>query len=126
MSEKFETFRDHFLSLYQSAVTDVARQLDRKSSPRLSVAGGGRPAVSVLPEIAADIARQEQARLAGTSSGIPSAPELKLDDRARACAELAFRYLKAKAAGDQQALARIKDEFSKGPCDPAWAMTIEE
>jgi hypothetical protein len=128
MSEKFETFRDYLLSLYQSAVTDVARQIDnRQSLTGLSGPGRGRPAASVLPGIAADIARREQARRqTGTAASGPSIQELTLGDRASVCAELAFRYLQAKATGDEQALAQLKQELTAGPCDPAWATTLEE
>ncbi len=127
MSEKFETFRDYFLSLYQSAVTDIATQLDNRNSSKGLTGSRGRSSLSVLPGIAADIARQEQARRkTGTTGGDPPIRDLTLGDRASVCAELAFRYMKAKATGDQQALAQIKGEFSAGPCDPAWATTIEE
>ena len=42
MADEFDTFRDHFLSLFQSAVTDVARQIDhrdRGAAKRPSVDG---------------------------------------------------------------------------------------
>lgn len=125
--EKFDTFRDHFLSLYQSVVSDVARKIDEKHVPTARAALR-RSATSVLPDIAVDIARQEFARQRGlppTSNGI-NERELTKTDIGRVCADLAFRYLKARLANDTAAIARLNDEFRAGTCDPAWASTIEE
>lgn len=125
--EKFDTFRDHFLSLYQSAVTDVARTLDAK--PKLNARGGLRAsASSVLPDIAADIAAAEYA----AARGLPMPPrnpitrELTKGDIARVCAEWAYRYFKASVTNDAAAIARLEDEFKAGTCDPAWASTVKE
>lgn len=64
---------------------------------------------------------QDIARHAG-----PTIRELPPGDRARVCAELAFRYMKASVSGDSRSLAEVTDEFEKGACDPAWLTTIDE
>lgn len=123
--EKFDTFRDHFLSLYQSAVMDIALKLD--ATPK-ALTRGGSSAASLLPEIAADIATEEYF----TARGLPVPPrgpetrELTKSDMARVCAEWTFRYFKARVANDAAAIARLNDEFTAGTCDPAWASTVEE
>jgi Calcineurin-like phosphoesterase len=135
MAEDFETFADYFLSIYQSAVSEVAKRLDEASGTgsrgRLAGQRGlQRSAAAVLPSVAAEIARREYARQRGLP--LPEASD-RLDDRAltagetaRVCADLAFRYLKAKVSGDVQAIAAIEGEFRASVCDPAWATTIEE
>ncbi len=133
MAEDFETFRDHFLSIYQSTVTAVARRLDAASGPKLrgGLAGRGpeRSAISVLPGVANEIARRAYAQQQGLA--LPPADGLdervlSKSDMARVCAELAFRYMKAKVSGDSHAIAEIAGEFTASTCDPAWAKTIDE
>lgn len=129
MSENFDTFRDHFLSLYQSAVADIARQID--SAPRANAsirAGLQRSATSVLPDIAAEIAAQEYGAQHGFGTATTKATPRDLTkwEIGRVCAELAMRFMKARVSGDTAALARLNDEFIAGTCDPAWARTVEE
>lgn len=125
--EKFDTFRDHFLSLYQSAVTDVALKIDAKPTAQAR-AGLRASASSALPEIAADIAAVEYAAVRGLPPPTrgPTARELTRGEIARACAEWGFRYFKARVTNDTAAIALLNDEFKAGTCDPAWASTIEE
>jgi hypothetical protein len=131
MSDDFETFRDKTLSIYQSAVSDVARQIDARhvagSQARSAV---NRSASSVLPDYAAEIARREYNQKRGqalpSSSGIPAKRTLSSGDALRTCAELAFRYMKARLSGDVTAIAAVQGEFTASTCDPAWATTIEQ
>jgi hypothetical protein len=125
--ERFDTFRDHFLSLYQSAVSDVANKIDQK--PTLTARTAlQRSAKSTLPDIASDIAGREFAR----QRGLPASPsgttarELTKPQIAAVCANLAFRYLKARLSNDAVALSQLNDEFKAGTCDPAWLSTVEE
>lgn len=132
MAEDIETFRDHFLSIYQSAVSDIASRLDQ----RVPESGNGlrrrstlsRSASSILPSYAADIARREYARSRGLAVPPTGSAKRALTggDATRACAELAFRYLKARLSADTAALAQVEGEFRASTCDPAWATTIEE
>jgi hypothetical protein len=125
--ERFETFRDHLLSLYQSAVSDIARRMDDKSASGKR-AGLIRSAASVLPDIAADIAASEYAaqRKLPAPPGDPAVRELTKSEWARVCAEQALRYLKARLTNDALELARLNDEAKAGVCDPEWRNTIEE
>jgi Calcineurin-like phosphoesterase len=131
--DDFLTFRDHFLSIYQSAVSEVARRIDAervsdpKKVPRRSIS---RSASSLLPGYAAEIARREheqnQGRLTYHPPVRPRQRALTPRDAARTCAELALRYFKASLSGDNKELAEINGEFEAGTCDPAWASTIQE
>jgi hypothetical protein len=125
--EKFDTFRDHFLSLYQSAVSDVASQIESKAAVPAR-RGLQRSAVSALPEIAASIAAREFAkqRNLAAPNARPLPRELTRVEIGEVCAELAFRYLRACVTNDAAELARVNDEFIAGTCDPAWAGTIKE
>ena len=125
MADNFETFRNHFLSIYQSAVTEVARRIDQ----RASLSGGGAaqtspPASSVLPAQAAAIARREDAINHGAAPLGGAAPTVVGD--AQYCAELALQYLKASLGGDAAAQARIEGEFKDGTCDPEWVTVFKE
>jgi hypothetical protein len=128
MPEHFETFRDPLLSLYQSAVLEVARRLD--AAPQKHNAGIRslqRSKVTALMDIAATIARREEAclrglKVAAVSEATPR--ELSKSGIARVCAEWGFRYIKAVAAGDAEALMVLKDEFTAGTCDPEWLTTL--
>jgi hypothetical protein len=128
MDDNFETFRDHFLSLYQSAVTAVAKRID--AAP--GVGGSGRrferSAESLLPGVATEIARRAYAQELGLPPTSDSGHDraLSKSDWAFVCADLAFRYMKAKANGDNRAIAQVTAELTASECDPAWARTIEE
>lgn len=130
MADDFETFRDHFLSIYQSAVYDVALRLDnsrqnlagRRSAKALS-------ARSRLPKIAAEIARSEYENRFGNNKKSKSQDqrrELSTRDAMQVCAELAFKYMKAKLSGNQSEIEKIRGEFIGSTCDPAWVTTIEK
>jgi calcineurin-like phosphoesterase family protein len=131
MSESFKTFRDPLLSLYQSAVTEVAKKVDntKKVSPS-SRAGMQRSMLSILPDIAGDIAQREYNRSSGNTelapNAMPSARELSKVGIVKVCAEWSWRYMKAQASGDQNVIKQLKDEFTAGTCDPAWLSTLEE
>jgi Calcineurin-like phosphoesterase len=131
MTDDIETFRDHFLSVYQSAVSDVATRIDQRaasSGTRLRRRSLSRSASSVLPGVAADIARRDYAESRGLiiAPAGPADRTLTAGDVSRVCAELAFRYLKARIGGDAAGLAEVEGEFRASTCDPAWATTIEE
>ncbi|GLR90902.1 metallophosphoesterase family protein [Bradyrhizobium iriomotense] len=131
MSESFKTFRDPLLSLYQSAVTEVAKKIDStKTANPMSRAGLQRSMLSTLPDIAADIAQREYNRSIGAveprSQAAPAARELSKAGIAQVCAEWGWRYLKAQTSRDEQAIEQLKNEFKAGTCDPAWITTLEE
>jgi 3',5'-cyclic AMP phosphodiesterase CpdA len=135
MTENIQTFRDHFLSIYQSAVSEVARRIDEKrtSDPKIGRRAGSavrRSASSLLPNYAAEIATREYAQRRGQVIPPPPAGQgkrvLRPTDAARVCAELAFRYFKARLSGDAEMLAKVEGEFKASTCDPAWKTTIEE
>ena len=126
MADDFQTFRNHFLSIYQSAVTEVARRIDQ----RASLSGGGAaqtspPASSVLPAQAAAIARREDAINHGRAAPLGGSAPTAVGD-VQYCAELALQYLKASLGGDAAAQARIEGEFKDGTCDPEWVTVFKE
>ena len=131
MPDEFETFRDQFLSLYQSAVSDVARRIDAARGPAdFRARGPQHDGIGAVQAYAADIARREYARKhAGTIPPTPSHPlgrALRPSEAVRNCAELAFRYMQARLSNDISSLGKIQGEFKASVCDPAWASTIEE
>jgi hypothetical protein len=131
VTEDIQTFPDHFLSIYQSAVSDVARRVDAGHDSKNGVRSAShRSASSLFPDYAADVARREYAQrrkqpLPHVAMG-SAQRDLSAGDAARVCAALALRYLKAHFGGDSKGLAEVEAEFKASTCDPAWAKTIEE
>lgn len=129
MSESFKSFRDPFLSLYQSAVGEVAKKIDQGAKAPGMRADLRRSASSMLPDLAAQIAEREFRRsIDGISPALiagPSPRELSKTGIAQVCAEWGLRYMKALAFGDEQAIEQLKNEFTAGTCDPAWLTTLE-
>lgn len=130
MPDSFRTFRDPLLSLYQSAVAEIAKKIDQGTNTRATSRSVAlRSMTSSLSDIAAGIAEREYNHATGSSApiprGDPTARELSKIGIAQVCAEWGFRYLKAVASWDNQAIAQLKDEFTAGTCDPAWLTTLE-
>lgn len=131
MPDSFKTFRDPLLSIFQSVVTEVAREID--SAPKVgarSRVGLQRTMASTLPDIAAGIAQREYEHSVGGlipgSLSRPASRELSKIGIAQVCAEWSLRYLKAMTFRDDQMLAQLEDEFVAGTCDPAWLRTLKE
>jgi len=129
----FEAFRDPFLSIYQSAVAEVGKRLDEKARSPQGAAFQERNGLqlsssSLAKAHATDIAKREYSKIPGVTPSPTGTVERELTapDRVRVCAEIAFRYMKARVSGDKTALAEVSGEFEKGACDPLWARTIEE
>ena len=127
MPESFESVRDPVLSLFQSAVAEVAERIDAKPS------GPGarrleQSASATFNDEATAIARRECGRDTGIGSGArpssPAARDLSRVDMGKVCVELALRYVKALASGNQAALAEVEDEYRTGTCDVEWVTTL--
>jgi hypothetical protein len=130
MSEPFKTFRDPLLSLYQSAVAEVAKEIDRGTKAGPSRRGAlRRSTTSALSDMAAQIAEREFKQLTGEVAASPISPpsprELSKTGIAQVCAEWGLRYLRALAHGDEKTVDQLKSEFTAGTCDPAWLTTLE-
>lgn len=113
------TFRDHFLSLYQSIAEEVAQ------------ASGATESAAAAPDADVILAAERVAK--AYDAGVPIAPaaptateSITAGALVGRCADLALRMLRARLSGNTAALARIKDEMEAGKCDPGWATTLEE
>lgn len=113
------TFRDPFLSLYQSIAETVARRANRTEGPQ-----PGPDAGIVLA--AESVAATRHARLTEVPVGRPALEELTPVEYGKRCASLAMDMLRAKVLGDEATLARLRGEMDSGKCDPGWATTITE
>ncbi|MFC7052581.1 metallophosphoesterase family protein [Hansschlegelia quercus] len=121
MAEGPTTFRDHFLSIFQSAAADVASQIQsRKDGPP-----GAAPGLETADAINASAAQAAQRYLDRRNGGADGPPG-GLGASLKSCADLGLRFLEAKLKNDHAALAAIEGEFRAGSCDPAWATTISE
>lgn len=136
MADTFSTFRDHFLSIYQSAAAAYASQLGEQSVRAGEVARG--PASGSVGIGSGDfmsaVDEASKARFANlVASGRSDALERGLldsignaKDAARVCANLGMRYLEAKARGDARSAERIRGQLDASTCDPNWARTLDE
>ncbi|MEY9136496.1 V8-like Glu-specific endopeptidase [Bradyrhizobium diazoefficiens] len=130
LSEGPVTFRDHFASLFQSAVLEIARKTAERPAGGLESLGTGKSEATELV-LAAE-------KVVASLSGAPHpSRSLQLEsgsvlekmtalDRAQACAALGWELMKAKLLGDSATAARVQEELTAGTCDPLWAQTIEE
>ncbi|NEU12100.1 metallophosphoesterase [Methylobacterium sp. BTF04] len=132
MSNKFETFRDPVLSIFQSAVSEVAAKIDAKPNTNARGFEQGRPqrsASSILNELALEIASAEYnstQRVTINTNATLTPRELSKSGITKVCAEMAFRYLKAMAKGDKVEVARLVGEYTTSTCDLEWATTLAE
>jgi predicted phosphodiesterase len=134
MQEGPRTFRDPFLSIYQSAVADLARRID-----------AGRPAGSTLeatteaPGAALEAAAERVARRhadhiesGATESSLDQQESANLEamtigQNVEVCAALGKRYLWALFRRDLATQAYIRTELKPGgKCDRNWITVLEE
>jgi hypothetical protein len=107
MGFELPTVQDHFLSVYQSAAGETARQ-----GPQAGTS-------SALERAAAQIAGlQDQGK------AIPATPPPTVSASAWTCARLGLELLKAAAVGDTARAKQLHEEIGYGTCDPNWARTL--
>jgi len=110
------TFRDHFLSVFQSAAADYASKAPVDEA-RSSMTTGGADFIRAAGEVA-ELRSKGLSETAEVEEGLADIP--------RICASLGLRYLEAAAMGDPGRASRIKEQLTGGACDPAWASTLVE
>ncbi|MCA6115191.1 metallophosphoesterase [Bradyrhizobium sp. WSM 1738] len=110
------TFRDHFLSLYQSAAADYVSQ-KRKETTTEGAVEAADPLMEAVNEIA-ELRSKNASEIPDTEEGIADIP--------RICASLGLRYLEALVSGDHARAARIQEQMTGGTCDLKWASTLSE
>ena len=124
------TFPDHSASIFQSAVTEVARRIKARGPVRRTRGGQSQPLAVDEDEFASAAAELMSQRLLGLSmeQGERTAPIRRgaAAETTRFCALLAWRYMQARLSGDVAQVANIEGQFTAGVCDPAWATTISE
>jgi hypothetical protein len=109
-----KTFRDHLLSLYQSAAEDVARKA-------LKTQAGGRPG---MENAVVRAAARVSALRAGGATTIPFESPAGFDQTAWTCARLGFELLEARIRGNTAAAQQKEGELRYGGCDLGWAETL--
>lgn len=132
MDQGPRTFRDPFLSIYQSMAADVARQgatsLEDGSSMLESTADKTDEVAAA--EVAAARFAAERKQGAGIGAGtdeVATLEEMSIPENAKVCAALALRLMWAKLKGDTATAAKIENEqLPESKCDPRWANTVKE
>lgn len=107
--------RDHFLSVFQSAVTQIAKESDKPPEDKAS-----------LVEAAGKIANL---RVQGSSDIVPVgafAASVKKIGEPASCVTLGLKYFEAAATGDTATAKRISDELSGSTCDADWIKTLTD
>jgi hypothetical protein len=117
MANDLATFRNGVLSIYQSAIEDLAHRVGgRQLTP------GDRPGIE--NEIIAAGAVAAASRMP-TATG-PQPEVSAISGKVRDCAELGLKYLEARARGDATTARQIRNEIQFSDCDPSWVDTLEE
>jgi hypothetical protein len=109
-----QTFRDHTLSLFQSAIDSVAR--------------ANAPPGAARPGLENDMVRAAAQVVTFTANNIPLptlAPPNVAGD-AWTTARLAFQFLQARQAGDEQRASNLQTQFKDGQFDPSWLEAVEQ
>jgi hypothetical protein len=110
------TFRNHFLSIYQSAAADFVLQAAKEAATE-GPAGAPDPFMEAVNEVA-ELRSKDGSEIAETEEGIADIPKI--------CASLGLRYLEALVSGDTSRAGRIKEQMTGGTCDLKWASTLTE
>jgi len=109
-----QTFRDHTLSLFQSAVESVVRA---NAAP-----GAARPGLeNDMVRAAAQVASFKASNLP-----LPTQAPPNIADDAWTTARIAFQFMQARLAGNDDQANALKAEFRGGQFDPNWLETIEQ
>lgn len=111
------TFRDHFLSIYQSAAADYASKIPVEESPGRAGPAPSDQFMRAVNEVA-ELRSQDLSEVTEVEEGIADIPKI--------CASLGMRYLEALISGDASRAERIKEQMTGGTCDPGWASTLTE
>lgn len=123
MSSGPRAFPDHFISIYQSAVEELAR--DR--AKRLPEANGpetetkGLDFASAMNAAAAELGALRMHGRVYSPQG-----EQKSIGTVMTCASLGLKYMEALIKGDEVAARAIEGKLSDAKCDPGWASTLGE
>ena len=108
------TFRDHFLSLYQSLVGQQVRSaLDAAATAPGLASGMIRAATQI-------------ASLTDQGQTVPTTAPPNFSQDSWTVARLALELMRAQARGDTARVQQIQDELKDGGYDPSWASTIAE
>jgi 3',5'-cyclic AMP phosphodiesterase CpdA len=108
------TFRDHFLSLYQSAVDQAVRSQLPAGAPRPGLENG-------LVRAAAQVAT-----FTANGTPVPQQAPASFDPDAWTAARLALELLDARLHGRTAEAAAIEDQLKDGKFDLNWANTIAQ
>ncbi|WP_315837144.1 metallophosphoesterase [Bradyrhizobium prioriisuperbiae] len=133
------TFRDQFLSVYQSWAADVGRQLAAERAAEqgeLESTGAAitldKPkelvaAEQVAEEVAAEVARDGRSDRTVEILQESGLEDMSIGQNAKVCATLALNLMWAKLKGDIDKVSQIESEFRPGSkCDLKWIQTITE
>ena len=115
MTGEPQTFRDHFISLYQSAVDEVVRG---------KIGAEGLAARPNLQNGLIRAATQISALKLRGATAIPATAPANVTQTAWTCAKLAFELMEARARGDTGQAEKLEGELEFNTCDVKWAETI--
>jgi hypothetical protein len=133
------TFRDHFLSLYQSMVAEIAEGAvtDKKAAAAGYEAATDYEATSLdaVSDLVLAAERIAEGNAGARAMSAQSANPVDVDgslermsplDHAATCAGLGWELMKAKISGDDAGAKLLQQQLNAGSCDPRWADTITE
>src|SRR5262249_24653846 len=124
MTDEFLTFRDHFLSLYQSIAAEVANGQQDQIEVRSTLEGTKLSKdQNAIIKAAGRVARARVAYQSNVHDDVTNLEAMSPLETAQVCASLAFQLLEAKVSGDVVTARRINETLQGSTCDPGWAKT---
>jgi hypothetical protein len=124
------TFRDHFVSLYQSAVADIAGKIAAEN--KSGIESLSQDSASDLILAAQSVALMQTGAKVSSQAGVgvpgreSVLEKMSVVDHATTCASLGWQLMQAKVFGDTVSAQRLEGELDTGSCDPRWAQTMTE
>ncbi|SIT41026.1 putative phosphohydrolase [Paraburkholderia piptadeniae] len=116
MATEPESFRDQFVSMFQSVVDEVVRTTT-PSTGLTSRPGLDNPLVNAAATIA-------QLKAQGEAS-LPDVAPGEIAQDAWTCAKMGLDLMEARARGDNATAESIQNDIRYNVCDPAWLTVIE-
>jgi hypothetical protein len=113
MTEDLGPVRDHFLSIFQSAVSDLSEQTGAPKTPAAPLVQAAARLANLRANGTTDVTAVDDFHSTAANLGQP-----------QTCVTLGLQYFEAKVRGDTATADRLANELRNSTCDPRWVNTL--
>jgi hypothetical protein len=113
MTDDLGAVRDHFLSIFQSAVSDLSEQTGAQKTPAAPLVQAAARLANLRANNTSDVTAVDDFHTAVAELGQP-----------HTCVTLGLQYFEAKVRGDTATADRLANELQNSSCDPRWVSTL--